>query len=268
MVFTAFVSAAGATTRVAATRRQSLCAQRRTAPRWTAAAGSGPTVTTDDKTEVAQYFNGTGFSRWAKIYSQSTDVNVVQADIRRGHAETVDTVLEWLGDEGAGVSVLDAGCGVGSLSHPLATRGLQVHGVDISAAMVAEAEARAVEGSGVSFSVGDLDAISRGAEVVCCVDVLIHYTSGDAVLMIQRLATLARRRLVLSFAPSTPWLDLLKKIGALFPGASKATRAYLHREDVIRKAVEEAGFSVRRSKLCKTSFYFSTSLDCVRDEEQ
>lgn len=223
---------------------------------------------TDDKQQVTEYFNGTGFSRWARIYSDAADVNTVQADIRRGHAETVDTILGWLGDEAPGTTVLDAGCGVGSLTHPLGAKGLRVHGVDISAAMVGEARARAPEGSIATFAVGDVDGISESdaADVVCCVDVLIHYPTADAAAMITRLARLARRRIVVSFAPSTPFLVLLKKIGSFFPGASKATRAYLHREADVRAALRAAGFSVQRSQLCKTSFYFSTSLDAVRDK--
>jgi hypothetical protein len=35
--------------------------------------------------EVRDYFNTEGFSRWNRIYSDSTDVNKVQLDIRTGH---------------------------------------------------------------------------------------------------------------------------------------------------------------------------------------
>jgi magnesium-protoporphyrin O-methyltransferase len=40
--------------------------------------------------------------------------------------------------------------------------------------------------------------------------------------MISHLASLAEDRLIISFAPYTPWLALLKRIGELFPGPSKA----------------------------------------------
>lgn len=46
----------------------------------------------DDKEEVRDYFTNTGFGRWNKIYSDDDSVNVVQKDIREGHAKTVDTV--------------------------------------------------------------------------------------------------------------------------------------------------------------------------------
>ena len=47
----------------------------------------------DDKTEVRDYFNNEGFSRWNKIYSESDEVNKVQLDIRNGHDQTIQKIL-------------------------------------------------------------------------------------------------------------------------------------------------------------------------------
>ena len=81
----------------------------------------------DDKTEVREYFNTEGFSRWNKIYSESDDVNTVQMDIRTGHDQTIQKILKWVENDGdiAGKSVCDCGCGVGSLAIPLASMGKQ-----------------------------------------------------------------------------------------------------------------------------------------------
>jgi magnesium-protoporphyrin O-methyltransferase len=57
---------------------------------------------------------------------------------------------------------------------------------------------------------------------------------------------------------------ILKKVGELFPGPSKATRAYLHSEDEVRGALANAGFRVTRSTRTATSFYFSTLIEAVR----
>ena len=75
-----------------------------------------------EKAEVASYFNGMGFDRWNRIYSESKDVNRVQRNIRIGHQKTVDDVLSWIGESGglSEMSFCDAGCGVGSLCLPLA----------------------------------------------------------------------------------------------------------------------------------------------------
>ena len=83
----------------------------------------------DDKAEVEEYFNNEGFNRWNRIYSEDGEVNKVQLDIRTGHAMTVEKVLGWVDQDGtakAGETFCDAGCGVGSLAIPLATRGATV----------------------------------------------------------------------------------------------------------------------------------------------
>ena len=79
-----------------------------------------------EKAEVANYFNGTGFDRWNRIYSESEDINKVQRNIRIGHQKTVDDVLSWLKESGdlSEMSFCDAGCGVGSLSLPLVSLSL------------------------------------------------------------------------------------------------------------------------------------------------
>lgn len=70
--------------------------------------------TVDDKVEVKQYFDNEGFSRWNKIYSDSDEVNKVQLDIRTGHQQTIDKVLNWISlEDNRKKTVCDAGCGVG-----------------------------------------------------------------------------------------------------------------------------------------------------------
>jgi len=38
-------------------------------------------IENNEKAEVTEYFNGTGFDRWNRIYSESDDVNKVQKNI-------------------------------------------------------------------------------------------------------------------------------------------------------------------------------------------
>ncbi len=227
--------------------------------------------TVDDKTVVKEYFNATGFDRWRRIYGDG-EVNKVQRDIRTGHQQTVDTVLSWLNaDENlADLSICDAGCGVGSLSIPLAQAGAKVFASDISEKMVGEAKER-VQGNlgntgNLTFAVQDLEALSGSYHTVICLDVLIHYPQDQAAQMIAHLATLAESRVILSFAPKTFALTLLKKIGELFPGPSKTTRAYQHREADIIKILESNGFSIQRSAMTSTRFYFSRILEATRSQ--
>jgi magnesium-protoporphyrin O-methyltransferase len=226
------------------------------------------TATTDDKTIVKDYFNATGFDRWRRIYGDG-EVNVVQRNIRKGHQLTVDTVLSWLQADGnlAELTFCDAGCGVGSLSIPLAQAGAKVYASDISEKMVEEAKERAIAlnvSDRLSFTVSDLEALSGHYHTVVCLDVLIHYPQDEATRMVNHLSSLAESRLLLSFAPKTAAYSVLKKIGSFFPGASKATRAYLHREVDIVRILENAGWKIERRTLNKAPFYFSQLLEATR----
>jgi len=226
----------------------------------------------DDKTIVKEYFNSTGFDRWRRIYGDG-EVNKVQLDIRTGHQQTVETVLSWLrADENLGeLSVCDAGCGVGSLSIPLAQAGAKVYASDISEKMVGEAKdkAEAVLGNigNPTFAVQDLEALSGRYHTVICLDVLIHYPLDLAAHMISHLSSMAESRLIISFAPKTLALSLLKKIGSFFPGPSKATRAYLHREADVVKILESQGFIIQRQAMTQTRFYFSRILEATRKSD-
>ena len=220
-----------------------------------------------EKQEVKGYFETTGFDRWNRIYSTSDDVNKVQRNIRIGHQKTVDNVLAWLQEQGnlEQRSFCDAGCGVGSLTLPLAQLGAgSIAASDLSAAMVHEAERRAgelgVKPGQISFLASDLESLEGRYDTVICLDVFIHYPQQPAEDMVRHLAAMAERHLIVSFAPYTPLLALLKGIGQLFPGPSKTTRAYTLREDGIVAAAEAAGFVLRRRSLNQAPFYFSRLL--------
>ena len=224
----------------------------------------------NDKAIVKDYFNQKGFDRWRRIYGETEDVNKVQKKIRQGHQQTIDTVVEWLKEDGnlADITVCDAGCGVGSLSIPLAKAGATVSASDISKKMIGEAKEKAAEAledpSKVDFSVSDLEALSGSYDTVICLDVLIHYPTEDAAKMISHLASLAESRLILSFAPKTCVLFVLKKIGEFFPGPSKTTRAYQHKEKDIVAILAENGFEIKRKGMTSVSFYYSKILEAVK----
>ena len=228
-------------------------------------ASEAPCAKSAEKDVVRAYFESTGFERWNRIYSDSEEVNNVQRNIRLGHQKTVDAVLAWLQGQGdlERQSFCDAGCGVGSLSLPLARLGAgSVLASDLSEAMVREAERRAGEegllaGDRLRFAVSDLESLSGRFDTVICLDVFIHYPQAAAEEMVRHLAGLAERRLIVSFAPYTPLLAVLKGIGQLFPGPSKTTRAYQLKEDGIVAAAASAGFQPVHRSLNQAPFYFS-----------
>lgn len=225
--------------------------------------------TIDDKAIVKEYFNSKGFERWRNIYGNG-QVNKVQLDIRQGHQRTIDTVIDWLEDDGnlADLSICDAGCGVGSLTIPLAQAGATVFSSDISAKMVSEVVAKVKRAMpnprNVRVAVQDLESLRGKYDTVICLDVLIHYPTEDAAKMIAHLSSLANCRLIISFAPKTFFLTMLKKIGEFFPGPSKTTRAYQHREQDIVKYLQDNGFQIKRTGMTSTRFYYSRILEAVR----
>jgi len=229
----------------------------------------------DEMESVRNYFNQEGFNRWNKIYGETDEVNKVQLDIRTGHAITVDKVLKWVDSDGGveGVTVCDAGCGTGSLSIPLALRGAAVSGSDISLSMANEAASRYSTAAATAtktpavapvFEEKDLESITGKYNTVACLDVMIHYPQEKADDMVKHLASLAEERVIISFAPYTLRYAILKRIGELFPGPSKATRAYLHAEADVEKALNESGFQVTRREMTGTSFYFSRLLEAKK----
>jgi magnesium-protoporphyrin O-methyltransferase len=229
--------------------------------------------TVDDKTEVREYFNTEGFNRWNKIYSESDDVNSVQLDIRNGHDQTIQKILDWVKADGNVVDTTfcDCGCGVGSLAIPLAQMGAKVTASDISASMSNEAARRAasvgLSKDQANFYTSDLESVTGIYNTVTCVDVAIHYPEEQMRGMVQHLCGLAEDRVILSFAPKTWYYVILKKVGEMFPGPSKTTRAYLHEEDVVREAFKEAGFQVSREEMTATNFYFSRLLEAKRPKD-
>ena len=86
-------------------------------------------------------------------------------------------------------------------------------------------------------------------------DVFIHYPQPVAEEMVQHLCDLSKEKLIVSFAPYTPVLAVLKNIGKLFP--SKTTRAYTLKEKGIINAAKEKGFKVVKKKLNQAPFFFS-----------
>jgi len=238
------------------------------APQSARVSGMKLASTVDDKTEVREYFNTEGFNRWNKIYSESDEVNTVQLDIRNGHGQTIQKILNWIDTDGniKGKSVCDCGCGVGSLAIPLAQMGAKISASDISDSMANEAASRA-KSLGIrnaKFYTSDLESVKGKYNTVTCVDVAIHYPSEKMGEMIQHLCGLADDRLIISFAPKTWYYVALKKFGELFPGPSKTTRAYLHEETFVREQLAAAGFEIDRDEMTATNFYFSRLLEAKR----
>jgi SAM-dependent methyltransferase len=112
-----------------------------------------------------------------------------------GECEIVERAFRAYGD-GPINDVLDLGCGTGGHAVPLARRGYIVHGIDLSAPMIAAAEARKARASDVadrlSFARGDARTVDAGRTfdaVIMMFAVLGYQTANEDVV-----ATLANVR--------------------------------------------------------------------------
>ena len=136
---------------------------------------------------------------------------------------------------------------------------------DISSEMIKETKKRIHElglnQGKVKYEVCDLEKLKGLFDVVVCLDVFIHYPQPVAEEMVQHLCDLSKEKLIVSFAPYTPVLAVLKNIGKLFPGPSKTTRAYTLKEKGIINAAKERGFKVVKKKLNQAPFYFSKLIE-------
>jgi SAM-dependent methyltransferase len=97
--------------------------------------------------------------------------------------EEVDWLLERLGP--ACRSVLEPGCGSGRVLEPLARRGLQVVGIDRSAAMVELARARGLEAMVADMTDFDLGRTFDGA--VCPINTLAHLSPEELARHLERM---------------------------------------------------------------------------------
>jgi magnesium-protoporphyrin O-methyltransferase len=144
--------------------------------------------------------------------------------------------------------------------------GAEISASDISDSMADEAarRAKAMGIDNAKFYTSDLESVSGKYDTVTCVDVAIHYPTDKMAQMVGHLCSLSNERVIISFAPKTWYYVFLKKIGELFPGPSKTTRAYLHEEQVVRDALKKAGFEVAREEMTGTNFYFSRLLEAKK----
>jgi SAM-dependent methyltransferase len=84
--------------------------------------------------------------RVAGRYDESDEVMV--------DAGVVDPVIDFLVESAAGGPALELGIGTGRIALPLAQRGVSVHGIDLSKAMVARLRAKP-GGEGIGVTIGD-----------------------------------------------------------------------------------------------------------------
>lgn len=220
------------------------------------------------KARLRHYFDGIGFERWSTIYGQG-HLSPIRRSVRAGHAAMLAVANSWLDSEPlvTGAPVLDAGCGTGLFSLDLARRGLHVVASDLAPQMVAATEA-AVAAAGlaerVSCQVADLEELDGSYALVACFDVLIHYPPAPFTSMLAHLAGLSSERLLFTYAPWSPLLAALHRVGGYFPRGQRRTEIQMMRAEQVQATLTKAGMQLRRSERVSRGFYHVALVEAVR----
>lgn len=222
---------------------------------------------------IESYFDRTAAAAWARLTSDAP-VSGVRARVRAGRERMRRTLSGWLPRELAGSTILDAGCGPGTLAVELAGRGARVVGIDLSPTLVELARERAagleLRGS-VEFRSGDMLDPSVGTfDWVVAMDSVIHYPRPEMVAVVAELASRARRGVLFTFVPRTPLLAVLHAMGRLFPRRDRAPAVEPQPQETLLAALRVhpglSGWVPGRSERVSAAFYVSQAVELVPRE--
>lgn len=213
------------------------------------------------------YFDRTAAEAWARLTSDAP-VSRIRASVRAGRETMRAAILERLPEDLSGLRLLDAGCGPGGLCLESARRGADVLGVDISPTLVGIARERtpAELAERVRFAAGDMLATGGGPfDRIVAMDSLIHYEPADLGRAIGALLGQLRderSRLLMTFAPSTPALEAMNRVGKLFPRGDRSPRIEPIRASRLATLIEDGhGARIVATRPVRSGFYKSTLVE-------
>jgi magnesium-protoporphyrin O-methyltransferase len=221
--------------------------------------------------EIETYFDRTAADAWAALTSDAP-VSRIRRTVRRGRDAMRDTLLNWLPADLTGSTLIDAGCGTGTLAIEAAQRGAEVVAVDLSPTLVNLARERLRDLNqplDVTFLVGDMRDMDLGSfDYAVAMDSLIHYDVADGVQTLEAMAQQIHRKMVFTFAPKTPLLALMHATGRLFPRADRAPSIEPVSPERLARHLKEAGLTqewlVGRSHRVDVGFYKSHAIELTR----
>lgn len=174
---------------------------------------------------IEEYFDRKGADGWARLTSDAP-VGRIRQTVRAGRERMRAAMLGRLPTDLRGRRVLDAGCGPGEMAIALAERGAEVVAIDLSANFIALARQRlgdSATGDRICWLTGDmLDSALGEFDHILAMDSLIHYGIDDVLAALAAWAPRVRRSIVFTFAPATPALRVMHRVGRILPGSGRA----------------------------------------------
>ncbi len=221
--------------------------------------------------EIETYFDRTAADAWAALTSDAP-VSRIRRTVRRGRDSMRETLLSWLPADLTGSTLIDAGCGTGTLAIEAARRGAEVVAVDLSPTLVNLARERlrdSGEDLDVTFLVGDMRELGLGCfDYAVAMDSIIHYDVSDGVRTLDAIAEQINCKMVFTFAPRTPLLSLMHATGRWFPKADRAPAIEPVSPRRLEDHLAEMGlmdfWAQGRSHRVDVGFYKSHAMELIR----
>lgn len=227
---------------------------------------------TEQRARIEHYFDRTAPQVWERLTSDAP-VSRIRATVRAGRNEMHTALLSWMPADLTGRTVLDAGCGTGTLAIEAARRGASVVGVDISPRLTDIARKRALRiadkltGS-VIFLSGDMLEHDHRFDHVIAMDSIIHYQPEQMVQMVEKLSALATRSVSFTVAPRTALLATMHRAGQIFPKRDRSPAIVPVKIDrlcdAIQASTQLADWELGRDYRVNSGFYISHALEVTR----
>ncbi|MEY4363847.1 MAG: Magnesium-protoporphyrin O-methyltransferase [Pseudomonadota bacterium] len=223
--------------------------------------------------QIEHYFDRTAAQAWARLTS-SEPLGRIRSTVREGRDRMRETLMSWLPQDMRGLRLLDAGCGTGALSALAAQRGAEVVAIDLSPTLVELAQQRLAQqqpelAARIRFCSGDMldDALGEFDHVVA-MDSLIHYPCEQIAQALDRLSQRTRQSLLFTFAPRTPLLAVMHRVGRLFPRSDRSPALEPVAQDRLHHALQsqwtQHTWQAQRSQRIAHGFYTSQAWEWQR----
>ena len=219
------------------------------------------------RSKLQDYFDRTANDAWAKLTSDAP-VSGIRATVRAGRDQMRSNLIARLPESLAGKRILDAGCGTGALSLELAKKGASIVAIDLSPNLIELAKERIApaDRQNIDFRSGDMLDDSLGEfDYVVGMDSMIHYCATDMLVVLEKLAPRVRNKIVFTFAPSTLPLEIMIRVGRLFPRKDRAPFIEPISQNKLSKLIDQSpwfvDWKIPHTQLVSSGFYKSQLME-------
>lgn len=219
------------------------------------------------RSKLQDYFDRTANDAWAKLTSDAP-VSGIRATVRAGRDQMRSNLIARLPESLAGKRILDAGCGTGALALELAKKGASIVAIDLSPNLIELAKERIApaDRQNIDFRSGDMLDDSLGEfDYVVGMDSMIHYCATDMLVVLEKLAPRVKNKIVFTFAPSTLPLEIMIRVGRLFPRKDRAPFIEPISQNKLSKLIDQSpwfvDWKIPHTQLVSSGFYKSQLME-------